>query len=70
MRYCYICNHETLNAWVCQPCVNKHNPFVEACEEGHNYNGLPERATPYDPVPEWIQSKYYSDPDLEVDEGL
>ena len=69
MPYCYLCNTQTGNAWVCNPCVRTRSPFSYS----HLFSELPVRMTPQDSIPDEITRLFGDpllDPDLRLAEGI
>ena len=72
-HYCYLCNGETVNLWVCAPCAKQQQPDFT------NFNHCPARYSP-DALPRALQRKLERaglffhrrtvDPDLLLPEGF
>lgn len=65
VNYCYVCNKEMTNRWVCNECCKI---FGKALGSFMEFEDLPTRRDPEKKIPFWVQKKY--DLDIRLDEGL
>ena len=70
MNYCFVCNGEMENAWICNPCSKR----LDRAKVGRFFTivgGHMPRESPDTPIPPAIRALgLFVDPDYDVDEGL